>query len=81
MKLKREQPNRGRLTFGRACALVSMVAGAMSVSSIKRFSMFLVLVGVELFRFFRAGDGVPTKPEKEEKTVPHQLLPRHDPFT
>lgn len=32
----------------------------MSVSSISRLSFaILVLVGVELFLFFRAGDGVP----------------------
>lgn len=38
-----------------------MVAGAISVSSISRFSFAaaLVLVGVELFLFFRDGDGVP----------------------
>lgn len=47
------------LTFGRG--VVSMVAGAINVSSIRRFSSgaVLVLVGVELLRFFRAGDGVP----------------------
>lgn len=45
-------------TFGRE---VSIVAGAINVSSIKRFSSATVrvLVGVELLRFFRAGDGVP----------------------
>lgn len=38
-----------------------MVAGAISVSSISRFSLAaaLVFVGVELFLFFRDGDGVP----------------------
>lgn len=38
-----------------------MVAGAISVSSISRFSFAaaLVFVGVELFLFFRDGDGVP----------------------
>lgn len=47
------------VTFGRA--LVSMVAGAINVSSMSRFSSaaVLVFVGVELFLFFRAGDGVP----------------------
>lgn len=48
------------ITFGRLP--VSMVAGAISVSSISRFSLAArVLVGVELFLFFRAGDGVPYK--------------------
>lgn len=48
------------ITFGRA--LVSMVAGAINVSSIRRFSIAaLVFVGVELFLFLRAGDGVPYK--------------------
>lgn len=47
------------LTFGRG--VVSMVAGAINVSSIRRFSSgaVRVFVGVELLRFFRAGDGVP----------------------
>lgn len=46
------------ITFGRLP--VSMVAGAISVSSMSRFSTAArVFVGVELFLFFRAGDGVP----------------------
>lgn len=38
-----------------------MVAGAISVSRIIRFSSDAarIFVGVELLRFFRAGDGVP----------------------
>lgn len=46
-------------TFGRE--VVSIVAGAINVSSIRRFSSATVrvFVGVELLRFFRAGDGVP----------------------
>lgn len=38
-----------------------MVAGAISVSSISLFSLAArFFVGVELFLFFRAGDGVPS---------------------
>lgn len=47
------------VTFG--LLVVSMVAGAINVSRINRFSStaVLVFIGVELLRFFRAGDGVP----------------------
>lgn len=50
-------------TFG----LVSMVAGAISVSSMSCFSMALFLVGVELFLFFRDGDGVPSLMQTKER--------------
>lgn len=50
-------------TFGR----VSMVAGAISVSSMSCFSMALFFVGVELFLFFRDGDGVPSSIQAETK--------------
>lgn len=50
-------------TFGR----VSMVAGAISVSIMSCFSMDLFLVGVELFLFFRDGDGVPSSMQADEK--------------
>lgn len=57
------------LTFGR----ISMVAGAISVSSMSCFSMALFLVGVELFLFFRDGDGVPSSVQNQKKKNPRKL--------
>lgn len=62
-------------TFGR----VSMVAGAISVSSMSCFSMALFFVGVELFLFFRDGDGVPASmharnKKKKNRTTNKQQL-------
>lgn len=58
-KREKRRKRSKRLTFGRG--VVSIVAGAISVSRIKRLSWAtgLFFVGVELFLFFRAGDGVP----------------------